>query len=47
MQGNTKSLIQIARQEKDMSLKRDAVQKLSLMHSKESTGFMMELLNKP
>jgi DNA helicase TIP49 (TBP-interacting protein) len=46
LQGNTKSLIQIARQEKDMSLKRDAVQKLSLMHSKESTDFMMELLNK-
>jgi hypothetical protein len=29
-----------------MSLKRDAVQKLSLMHSKEATDFMMELLNK-
>ena len=46
LQGNTKSLIQIARQEKDMSLKRDAVKRLSLMHSKESTDFMMELLNK-
>jgi len=46
LQGNTKSLIQIARQEKDMSLKRGAVQKLSLMHSKESTDFMIELLNK-
>jgi tetratricopeptide (TPR) repeat protein len=46
LQGNAKPLIQIARQEKDMSLKRDAVQKLSLMHSKESTDFMMELLNK-
>jgi tetratricopeptide (TPR) repeat protein len=45
-QANTRSLIQIARQEKDMSLKRDAVQKLSVMHSKESTAFMMELLNK-
>ena len=45
-QGNTHSLIQIARQEKDMSLKRDAVQRLSLMHNKESTEFMMELLNK-
>ncbi|MGO9275519.1 MAG: tetratricopeptide repeat protein [Terriglobia bacterium] len=46
LQGNVTSLIQIARQEKDMSLKRDAVQKLSLMHSKEATDFMMELLNK-
>jgi len=46
LQGNATSLIQIARQEKDMSLKKDAVQKLSLMHSKESTDFMMELLNK-
>ena len=46
MQGNTKSLIQIARQEKDMSMKRDAVKRLSLMHNKESTDFMLELLNK-
>jgi hypothetical protein len=46
LQGNAKALIQIARQEKDISLKRDAVQKLSLMHSKEATEFMMELLNK-
>jgi len=46
LQGNAAPLIQIARQEKDMSLKKDAVQKLSLMHNKESTDFMMELLNK-
>ena len=46
LQGNAKQLIQIARQEKDISLKRDAVQKLSLMQSKEATDFMMELLNK-
>jgi len=46
LQGNAQQLIHIARQEKDMSLKRDAVQKLSLMHSKEATDFMMELLNK-
>jgi hypothetical protein len=45
-QGNAMSLIQIARQEKDMSLKKDAVQRLSLMRSKESRDFMMELLNK-
>ena len=46
LQGNAKPLIQIARQERDISLKRDAVQKLSLMHGKEATDFMMELLNK-
>jgi HEAT repeat protein len=46
LQGNATPLIQIARQEKDMSLKKEAVQKLSLMHGKESTDFMMELLNK-
>jgi len=46
LQGNDKQLIQIARQEKDISLNREAVQKLSLMHSKEATDFMMELLNK-
>jgi len=46
LQVNTKSLIQIARQEKDMSMKRDAVKRLSLMHNKESTDFMLELLNK-
>ena len=46
LQGNVKQLIQIARQEKDLSLKREAVQKLALMHSKEATDFMMELLNK-
>jgi tetratricopeptide (TPR) repeat protein len=46
LQGNAHQLIQIAREEKDMSLKRDAVQKLSLMRNKESTDFMMELLNK-
>jgi HEAT repeat protein len=45
-QGDATSLIQIARQEKDMSLKKDAVQRLSLMRSKESHDFMMELLNK-
>jgi HEAT repeat protein len=46
LQGNSKALIRIARQEKDTSLERDAVQKLSLMRSKEATEFMMELLNK-
>lgn len=46
IQQNAKSLIEIARKESDPNLKRDAVQKLSLMHSKEATDFLMEVLNK-
>ena len=46
LQGNAQAIINIARKESDPELKRDAVQKLSLMNSKESTDFMMELLNK-
>lgn len=46
MQQNAKALIDVARKETDAGLKREAVEKLSLMRSKESTDFMMELLNK-
>lgn len=46
LQGNAKALIDLARKETDHALKRDAVEKLSLMNSKEATDFMMELLNK-
>ena len=46
LQGNAQAIINIARKESDPELKRDAVQKLSLMNSKESIDFMMELLNK-
>lgn len=46
IQGNAHPLIEIARQEKNEDLKRDAVQKLSLMKSKEATDYMLEILNK-
>lgn len=44
IQGNATSLIEIARAEKDPALRRSAVEKLSLMRSKEAADFMMELL---
>lgn len=39
-------LIAMARAEKDPATKRDIVGKLALMHSKEATDYMMEILNK-
>jgi tetratricopeptide (TPR) repeat protein len=47
LQGNARQLIEVARKETDPDLKRAAVQKLSLMNSKEATDFLMEILNKP
>ncbi len=44
LQNNAAALVAIARSEKDPELKREAVQKLSLMHSKEATDYLMELL---
>lgn len=46
IQGNAKALVAIARNEKDPELKKVAVQKLSLMHSKDATDYMMELLQR-
>ncbi|HUC54675.1 MAG TPA: HEAT repeat domain-containing protein [Candidatus Cybelea sp.] len=46
LQGNAKALVAIARNEKDPELKKTAVSKLSLMHSKEGTDYLMELLQK-
>jgi len=46
LQGNAKALVAIARSEKDPELKKTAVSKLSLMHSKEATDYLMELLQK-
>jgi hypothetical protein len=46
LQGNASALVAIARGEKDPELKKAAVQKLSLMHSKEGTDYLMELLQK-
>jgi HEAT repeat protein len=44
VQGNATALIEIAKQESDPTLKREAVQKLSIMGSKEATDYMLELL---
>jgi hypothetical protein len=46
LQGNAKALVAIARSEKDPELKKIAVSKLTLMHSKEGTEYLMELLQK-
>jgi HEAT repeat protein len=46
LQGNAGAIVAIAKAEKDPALKRTAVQKLSLMHSKEASDYMMELLQK-
>jgi hypothetical protein len=46
IQGNASALVTIARTEKDPELKKAAVQKLSLMRSKEATDYLMELLQK-
>ncbi len=44
LQGNSVRLVEIARVEKDAQLKKEAVHWLSLMNSRESRAFMIELL---
>jgi len=46
LQGNASALVAIARAEKDPGLKKKAVEKLSLMGSKEGNDYLMELLQK-
>ena len=46
LQGNARALVAVARSEKDPELKKTAVSKLTLMHSKEGTEYLMELLQK-
>src|SRR6266481_195432 len=46
IQGNAAAIVAIARNEKDLQLKRTAVSKLSIMHSKEATDYLMEILQK-
>lgn len=46
IQGNAHALVTIARAEKDPELKKEAVSKLALMHSKEGSDYLMELLQK-
>lgn len=43
---DTHDLVSLARSEKDPSAKREIVSKLSVMHNKEATAYMVELLNK-
>ena len=44
--GDSHDLIELARAEKDPGLKQWLVQQLSVMHSKEATDYMLEILNK-
>src|SRR6267143_1960279 len=44
--GDAKGLIAVARAEKDPELKKKAVEKLSLMGSKEANEYLMELIQK-
>lgn len=46
VQGNAPAMVDIARKETDPGLKRRIIEQLSMMHSKEATDFMVELLNK-
>ena len=44
VQGNAAALVELARQERDPEMRREAVRFLSLMHSKEAIDYMQELL---
>jgi hypothetical protein len=46
LQGNASAIVAIAKSEKDPGLKKKAVEKLSLMQSKEGSDYLMELLQK-
>ncbi len=44
LQQNGKALVDLARSEKDPQLKRRIIEKMALVHSKETTDYMLELL---
>ncbi len=46
MQHNAKGIVDLARKEPDVAMKKDMVQKLSVMRSPEATSYLMEILNK-
>ncbi|MBE3099753.1 MAG: HEAT repeat domain-containing protein, partial [Planctomycetes bacterium] len=46
LQRNATALVQIARQESDLAVKKDVVEKLSTMKNKEATDYLLELLKK-
>ncbi len=44
--GDSHDLVELARAEKDPAVKQFLVQQLSIMHNKEATDYMLEILNK-
>jgi HEAT repeat protein len=46
IQNNARALVEIARSEPDPTLKAEAVHRLSLMHDKDATEYMLEILNR-
>lgn len=46
LQGNAQAIVDIARKETDSEMKKIAVERLSLMHSKVATDYLLEILNK-
>jgi tetratricopeptide (TPR) repeat protein len=46
VQGNATALVDLARKETDMNMKKLIVNQLSIMHSKEASDYLMELLAK-
>jgi len=46
VQGNAPAMVDIARKETDPAMRKRIVEQLSIMHSKEATDYLMELLNK-
>jgi HEAT repeat protein len=44
--GDSHDLVELARAEKDPDIEKAIVQQLSIMHDKEATGYMLEVLNK-
>ncbi len=44
LQGNGKALVDLARAEKDPQMKEEIIKKMALVHSKETTQYMMEIL---
>jgi HEAT repeats len=44
--GDSHDLVELARAEKDPGVQKEIVQQLSVMHSKEATDYMLEILNK-
>ncbi|MBD3298043.1 MAG: hypothetical protein GF341_05255 [candidate division Zixibacteria bacterium] len=45
LQDNVDGLIQVAQTEKDPQLRRDAVEKLSIMDSEQAIDFLLQLLD--